>query len=180
MKKAKIAVFCGSRVGNDPLYMDLARQVGQLLAKEGRTLVFGGCDTGMMGAVSRRAYEQGGQVLSVRIRGLEDAFAGEIVTADELMENVQLRKRRLIELADACIALPGGFGTLDEIGDVLSMTQLGDIKRPVALLNANGFFDGLLQLADTMQREGFLGEKDRKLLIAAKTPEEVLAALDEA
>lgn len=160
--------------------MELARQTGERLAADGRTLVFGGCDTGLMSAVSRGVYEQGGKVISVRIKGLEDAYAPEIVTEDELLENVQQRKRRLIELADACLVLPGGFGTLDEIGDVLSMTQLGDVKRPLGLLNINGFFDGLLQLADTMEQEGFMSPEDRKLLIAGDEPDALLRALDEA
>lgn len=180
MKKKTIAVFCGSRTGKGEEYMALARQVGKTLAAEGRTLVFGGCDTGLMGAVSRSAYENGGRVISVRIRGLEDAFAPEMIAEDELLENVQQRKRRLIERADACLVLPGGFGTLDEIGDVLSMTQLGDVKRPLGLLNVNGFFDGLLQLADTMLQEGFMGVGDRTLLIEGKNVQDLLRALDEA
>lgn len=180
MKKQRIAVFCGSRTGKGEAYMELARQVGEKLAADGRTLVFGGCDTGLMGAVSRSVYENGGKVMSMRIRGLEDAFAPEIVAEDEMLENVQLRKRRLIEKADACLVLPGGFGTLDEIGDVLSMTQLGDMRRPLGLLNVNGFFDGLMQLADTMLREGFMSEKDRALLIAARDAEALLQALDRA
>ncbi|MBR6754126.1 MAG: LOG family protein [Clostridia bacterium] len=133
-----------------------------------------------MGAVSRAVYEKGGKVISVRIKGLEDAYAPEIMAEDELLLNVQQRKRRLIERADACLVLPGGFGTLDEIGDVLSMTQLGDIKRPIGLMNVNGFFDGLLQLADTMLQEGFMGEKDRALLIARENTNDLLQALDEA
>lgn len=180
MKKETIAVFCGSRTGKGEGYMALARQVGEKLAADGRSLVFGGCDTGLMGAVSRSAFEKGGKVISVRIKGLEDAFAPEIIAEDELLRNVQQRKRWLIERADACLVLPGGFGTLDEIGDVLSMTQLGDMKRPLGLLNVNGFFDGLLQLADTMLQEGFMGEKDRALLIAKENMDDLLQALDEA
>lgn len=180
MKKQTIAVFCGSRCGKGTDYMELARQTGEMLAENGRVLVFGGCDTGLMSAVSRGVHEKGGKVISVRIRGLEDAWAPEIAAEDELLENVQCRKRRLIELADACLVLPGGFGTLDEIGDVLSMTQLGDLKRPLGLLNINGFFDGLLQLADTMEREGFMSPKDRKLLIVRDNVHALLQALDEA
>ncbi len=180
MKKQTIAVFCGSRCGKGDVYRMLARQVGETLAADGRTLVFGGCDTGLMGAVSRGVYEKGGKVISVRIKGLEDAYAPEIMAEDELLQNVQQRKRRLIERADACLVLPGGFGTLDEIGDVLSMAQLGDLKRPLGLLNVNGFFDGLLQLADTMLQEGFMGEKDRALLIARENTDDLLQALDEA
>lgn len=180
MKKQTIAVFCGSRCGKGEVYRMLARQVGETLAADGRTLVFGGCDTGLMGAVSRAVYEKGGKVISVRIKGLEDAYAPEIMAEDELLQNVQQRKRRLIERADACLVLPGGFGTLDEIGDVLSMAQLGDLKRPLGLLNVNGFFDGLLQLADTMLQEGFMGEKDRALLIARENTDDLLQALDEA
>lgn len=180
MKKQRIAVFCGSRTGKGNAYMALARQVGEKLGADGRTLVFGGCDTGLMSAVSRAVYEKGGQVISVRIKGLEDAFAPEIIAEDELLAHVQQRKRRLIEQADACLVLPGGFGTLDEIGDVLSMAQLGDLKRPLGLMNINGFFDGLLQLADTMLQEGFMGENDRALLIAGDNLDDLLKALDEA
>ena len=167
-------------MGKGNAYRELARQVGAMLAADGRTLVFGGCDTGLMGVVSRGVYENGGRVISVRIKGLEDAFAPEIVAEDELLQNVQLRKRQLIQRADACLVLPGGFGTLDEIGDVLSMTQLGDMKKPLGILNVNGFFDGLLQLADTMLQEGFMSEKDRELLIARDSVQALLQALDEA
>ncbi len=180
MKKQKIAVFCGSKEGKSPLYMDVAREVGTALGREGRTLLFGGCDYGLMQAVSRAAFEKGGSVHSFRIRGLTDAYAPEIISYDEILPNVQLRKRRLIEASDACIVLPGGFGTLDELSDVLSMTQLQDVRRPLGILNINGFFDGLIALADTMNREGFLSDADRALLIVRQDIPSLLEVLDEA
>lgn len=178
MKKEKICVFCGSKMGRDPIFGQAARQLGAALGREGRTLIFGGCDTGLMAEVSHGAYENGGKVISIRIEGLTDAYDGAIVAADEICPHVQGRKRRLIEAADACIALPGGFGTLDEMGDVLSMAQLGDAMRPLGLLNLKGYFDGLLHFADTMEREGFLTEIDRQLLIVRPDIPSLLAALD--
>lgn len=174
MEKKKIAVFCGSKFGTDDRYEKAAKAFGKAMGERGCTLIFGGCDTGLMQAVSHAAAENGGKVISVRIRGLLDAFDASIVSEDEIMENVQERKRRLITLADACIALPGGFGTLDEIGDVLSMTQLQDMKKPLGLLNIKGYFDGLLHFADTMEKEGFLSPSDRQLLKVADDPTELL------
>lgn len=178
MKKQRICVFCGSKMGKDPRYQKAAEALGAVLGKEGRTLMFGGCDTGLMQAVSHAVHANGGKVMSMRIDGLLDAFDESIIAEDVILENVQMRKRSLIEKADACIALPGGFGTLDEMGDVLSMYQLGDVKRPLGLLNVNGFFDGLLHFADTMMKAGFLSEKDRQLLIVRQDIPSLLEALD--
>lgn len=179
MKKQHIAVFCGSKSGRIPLYEEIAQKTGAQIGLQGRSLLFGGCDYGLMKTVSHAAYENGARVYSFRIRGLTDAYAPEIITADETLENVQQRKRRLIEAADACIALPGGLGTLDEMGDVYSMSQLGDIRRPLGILNVNGYFDGLLQFVDTIHREGFLSDQDYRLIIVRRDIEELLAALDE-
>lgn len=180
MKKQTVCVFCGSKMGKNPCYRQAAEELGRALGREGCRLVFGGCDQGLMQVVSHAVHENGGQVISVRIEGLTDAFDEKIIAEDEMLENVQQRKRRLIERADACIALPGGFGTLDEMGDVLSMAQLGDIKRPLGLFNINGYFDGLLHFADIMMQEGFLSEKDRALLIAEKDVPALLDALNRA
>ena len=179
MKKQHIAVFCGSKSGKNPLYEETARKTGEIIGLQCRSLLFGGCDLGLMKTVSHAAYQNGAKVYSFRIRGLTDAYAPEIITADETLENVQQRKRRLIEAADVCIALPGGLGTLDEMGDVYSMTQLGDLRRPLGILNINGYFDGLLHFIDTMHLEGFLSDRDYGLIIVRQDIEELLAALDE-
>ena len=180
MKKQRIAVFCGSKSGRIPLYEEIAQKTGEQIGLQGRSLLFGGCDYGLMKTVSHAAYENGARVFSFRIRGLTDAYAPEIITADETLENVQQRKRRLIEAADACIALPGGLGTLDEMGDVYSMAQLGDIRRPLGILNVNGYFDGLLQFVDTIHREGFLSDRDKGLIIVRQDIHALLDALDAA
>lgn len=180
MKKQHIAVFCGSKCGKNPVYLHVARKMGETLAREGRTLLFGGCDYGLMQAVSHGAFEMGGKVISLRIRGLTDTFAPQIIAEDEMLENVQQRKRRLIQRADACIALPGGLGTLDEMGDVYTMAQLGDLRRPLGILNVNGYFDGFLHFVETMHREGFLSDQDKGLIIVRDEIEALLAALDEA
>lgn len=180
MKKEKIAVFCGSRMGSLPVYREAALETGLALAKSGRTLLFGGCDYGLMQVVSHAVHDHGGRVLSFRIQGLTDAYAPEIIAADEQLEHVQARKRRLIEAADACIALPGGLGTLDEMGDVYSMSQLGDLRRPLGILNVNGYFDGFLQFVDTIHREGFLSDRDKGLIIVRQDIHALLDALDAA
>lgn len=178
MKKEKIAVFCGSRTGVRSVYMEAAKALGRKLAQEERTVLFGGCDSGLMQAVSQAAYEQGGKVVSVRIRGLEDAYDAGIIHEDEQMSNVQLRKRRLIERADACLVLPGGLGTLDEMGDVYAMAQLGDIRRPMGILNLQGYYDGFLQWVDTMHREGFLSDRDRQMILVEEDMDRLLQKLD--
>lgn len=177
--KKNITVFCGSSAGASPAYEQAARELGAAIGKSGRTLIFGGCALGLMRAVSRAAAENGAKVVSMRIEGMVDPFDGNIVSEDRHFQNVQERKLALISAADACIALPGGMGTLDEMTDLYSMTQLGATKTPLGLLNVSGYYDPLLRFFAHMKQEGFLSEKFDGMFIVRDTAEALLRALDE-
>ena len=177
--KKNITVFCGSGIGASPAYEAAARELGAAIGREGRGLIFGGCAMGLMRAVSRAAAENGARVLSLRITGMDDPFDADIIAEDRHYKNVQERKLALISESDACIALPGGMGTLDEMTDLYSMTQLCETKTPLGLLNVNGYFDPLLKFFDHMRKEGFLSERYDSMFIVRDTVPELLKALDE-
>lgn len=152
-----IAVFCGASSGRDPIYLKTAREVGRSIAQRGLGVVYGGGQVGLMGAVADAAMEAGGTVVGV-IPGFmekaEDAHHGvsELVVVRDMHE----RKMVMHERSQAVIALPGGFGTMDELFELLTWRQLGLHAKPMGLLNVNGFFDGLLEQMTRMESDGFL------------------------
>jgi uncharacterized protein (TIGR00730 family) len=152
-----IAVFCGASPGLDACYMDTAFVVGQTIAESGAGLIYGGGRTGLMGAVADGALHAGGKVTGVLphfLRTKEIAHCGltELIIVGDMHE----RKLRMHELSNAIIALPGGWGTMEELMEMLTWAQLGLHRKPIGLLNINGFYDGLVQLISTMQESGFL------------------------
>ena len=175
-----ITVFCGSSDGVNPVYGQSAEALGRLIALQGRILVYGSGQAGLMGRVAKGAKDAGGYIIGINVKRFADflPYPG----TDELlmMETLPLRKEALIQRGDACVALPGGVGTLDELMEVYALAQAGILHKPLGLLNVNRYFDGLLQQLDQACRDGFLTEKDRALLITAETPEELLRLLDEA
>jgi len=173
-----LAVYCGSSAGNDPRWARLARATGTLLAKRGIRLVYGGGGVGLMGALADAALAAGGEVTGViphflNTRELQHAGVADMRVVDTMHE----RKLLMVELAEGFMALPGGFGTLDELFEVLTWSQLGLHERPAGLLNAGGYFDGLLTCLDSMTGHGFLRAEDRARLVAAPEPEALLAAM---
>lgn len=171
-------VFCGSQSGANPAHASTARELGRELARRGHTLVYGGGRIGLMGAVAQAALQAGGQVVGVIPQALsakEIAFAEatELIVVGTMHE----RKARMADRADAFVALPGGYGTCDELFEVLTWGQLGIHRKPVAVLNVGGFFDPLLAWADHMTREGFLKPRHRGLLLAADTVPDLFAKL---
>ncbi|HOZ40753.1 MAG TPA: TIGR00730 family Rossman fold protein [Flavobacteriales bacterium] len=152
-----IAVFCGASSGRDPIYLKTAREVGRSIAQRGLGVVYGGGHVGLMGAVADAAMEAGGTVVGV-IPGFmekaEDAHHGvsELVVVRDMHE----RKMVMHERSQAVIALPGGFGTMDELFELLTWRQLGLHAKPMGLLNVNGFYDGLLEQMRRMEHDGFL------------------------
>ncbi|MBL7965009.1 MAG: TIGR00730 family Rossman fold protein [Flavobacteriales bacterium] len=152
-----VAVFCGASGGNDAAYAEAAREVGHVLAVRGLGLVYGGGRVGLMGAVADAALEAGGRVVGVIpgfMRDKELAHEG----ATELLVVRDMHERKLVmhERSQAVIALPGGFGTMDELFELLTWRQLGLHAKPMGMLNAKGFYNGLLEQAAHMAREGFL------------------------
>src|SRR5882672_9757240 len=141
-----ICVFCGSSKGLNPVYANSARELGSLLALQQHTLVYGGGNVGLMGIVADAALEKNGRVVGVIPEFLMQKEVGHRgLTELEVVPSMHERKKRMADLSDAFIAMPGGWGTLDETAEILTWKQLGLIHQPVGLLSVNGFFDALLQ-----------------------------------
>jgi uncharacterized protein (TIGR00730 family) len=157
----RVCVFCGASSGRSPLYAEVARAFGETLARRGLGLVYGGGRVGLMGAVADGALGGGGQVTGVIPQALVDrelahAGLGELHVVGSLHE----RKALMAELSDAFVALPGGFGTLDELMEQLTWSQLGLHAKPVGLLDVAGFWRPLIELARHITGEGFVRESD--------------------
>lgn len=173
-----IAVYCGSSSGYDADFMRLGFRLGGFLAKQNIRIIYGGARVGLMGALADGALEAGGKVIGVMPRFLDYK---ELVhqNLDELIwtEDMHERKHRMLSLADGVIALPGGFGTMEEMFEVLTWGQLGLHGKPVALLNHKGYYDHLLAFLDNSVKTGFLKQGNRDQLLVGNSPEEVLAAM---
>lgn len=175
-----VCVYCGSSAGDDPIYVTAARELGQILAREKISLVYGGGGIGLMGAVAHAAMDAGGEVTGVIPEFLvarERAFEGarDVVVTRDMHE----RKRKMFERADAFIALPGGIGTLEELIEQLSWLQLGQHRKPVLAVNLNGFWDPLLALLSHLEARGFIRPRSFELLVAGRI-EDVIPRLREA
>ncbi len=157
-----ICVYCGSNTGIDPAYAAQARALGRRMAADGISLVFGGGNVGLMGIVADAVLAGGGEVIGVIPQQLVDwEVAHRSVTRLEVVDSMHTRKARMFELSDGFIALPGGFGTLDEMFEMLTWRQLGLGKKPCAFLDAKGFWQPLMTMLDTMVRERFLHAEQR-------------------
>ncbi|WP_378187208.1 TIGR00730 family Rossman fold protein [Aquimarina sp. W85] len=170
-----VAVFCGSSEGNDPQIINEAKLLGGLLAEEKIRIVYGGAKIGIMGEVAQSALNSGGNVIGVLPRFLkrkEVAHLGltELITVDTMHQ----RKLKMHELSDGFIALPGGFGTLEELFEILTWGQLGLHKKPIGLLNVNGFYDDLLALLKKMVHKGFLKPDNHELILVDKSVSNLL------
>jgi hypothetical protein len=170
-----IAVFCGSSEGASSIYKESAKQLGRVLAQRQITLVYGGANVGLMGAVADAVLEQGGKAIGVLpyfLQKREIAHQGlsELIMVDSMHE----RKAKMAELADGFIALPGGPGTLEEYFEIFTWGQLGLHQKPCGLLNINGYFDPLVSMFDRMEREQFMQPKYRSMVITDHTPEGIL------
>lgn len=175
---ASLAVYCGSSPGNDPQFAALAREMGRLMASLGIRLVYGGGGVGMMGAVADGALSAGGKVTGVIPTFLNTRELKHPGVPDmRVVETMHERKQIMVLESQGFIALPGGFGTLDELFEVLTWSQLAIHACPVGVLNHEGFFDGVLSTLDTMVARGFLRPEDRSRVVTATTPEALLQAM---
>jgi uncharacterized protein (TIGR00730 family) len=173
-----ICVFCGSASGRAPTYTAAARELGQLLAKRGIGLVYGGGNVGLMGELADAVLDAGGRAIGVIPQQLVDreiAHGG--LTELHVVENLHQRKALMAELADAFLTLPGGVGTMEELFEVWSWGRLGLHSKPCGLLNVNGYFDSLRTLTDQMVTEGFLEPVHRELLLIEEQPSVLLDRL---
>ena len=160
---SRVCVYLASRPGNDPSFLALARDVGGLLARRGLALVYGGGNVGLMGIVADAALAAGGEVVGVipeQLVGWEVAHRG--VTRLEVVANMHERKARMFDLSDAFVALPGGFGTMDEMFEMLTWRQLGLGDKPCAFLDVDGFYAPLAAMMDRMVEERFLHADQRR------------------
>ncbi|MTH15509.1 TIGR00730 family Rossman fold protein [Flavobacterium sp. LC2016-01] len=171
----RITVFCGSSFGTEEIYKEQATLLGKTLAKENIELVYGGANVGLMGAVADGALSENGTVIGVLpnfLRSKEIAHHG--LTELILVESMHERKTKMNDLCDGVIALPGGFGTLEELFEMLTWAQLGLHKKPIAVLNINGFYDSLVQLTETMVEKGLLKDANQKMLLVSNNIEDLL------
>lgn len=176
-----ICVFCGSSKGNDPVYVEKAKILAEQFVKNQTTLVYGGGSIGIMGVLADEIRHRKGYVIGVIPRFLYDLEVGhdgvnELIIVDSMHD----RKQKMAEISDGFLALPGGFGTLEEIAEILTWVQLNLIRKPVGLLNIQGFFDPLLQQFDQMVKMGFLKKTNREILIVGNDPEKILQDLKSA
>jgi uncharacterized protein (TIGR00730 family) len=164
----RVAVYCGSACGGDPVYVAEAVALGRAIAAAGLGLVYGGASVGLMGAVANAALGGGAEVIGVLpevLSGSEVAHAG--LTRLEVVATMHERKARMVRLADAFLILPGGYGTLDEMVEVLTWAQLRLHDKPCVLINTAGYWDGLLEFLDFTVEAGFLKAENRALLRVA-------------
>lgn len=174
-----IVVFCGSAEGYDEAYREAAYSLGARMAERGIKLVYGGAKVGLMGAVAEGALQQGGTVIGV-IPGFlrNEEVAHEGLTELVLVDSMHERKIKMHELSDGVITMPGGWGTMDEMFEMLTWGQLGLHKKPVALLNVNGYYDSLKVLINNMVQEGFLNECTKEMLLVSDSVDELLEMMN--
>ena len=163
----RLAVYCGSATPEDPRYVDLAAEVGRTLAGRGIGVVYGGGKRGLMGAVASAALAAGGEVIGVIPEALADAeIANQECSVLHVVPNMHARKQAFTDLSDGFLTLPGGVGTMDELWEAVSWSQLGYHDKPVGLLNAFGFFDHLLAFNRHMVETGFIRPLHTSIIIA--------------
>lgn len=175
----RLTVFCGSSFGTDEIYEKQAYRLGQILANRKIGLVYGGASVGLMGAVANGCLSNRGEVTGVLPRFIKDkGIAHKNLTELILVDTMHERKTKMDELSDGVIALPGGFGTLEEFFEVLTWGQLGLHRKPVGILNINGFYDPLKDLTKKMVEKGFLKEANRKMLLISDDIENLLDQME--
>lgn len=174
----RVCVYCGSGVGAETGYAEAARSLGRALVREGIGLVFGGGRIGMMGILAETVLAGGGEVVGVIPEHLrEKGLALESVTSLRVVDGMHSRKALMADLADAFIALPGGFGTAEEFFEILTWAQIGLHAKPCGLLNVDGYFDHLVRFVDHAVGEEFIAPAHRALLLVDEEPDALLRRL---
>lgn len=175
----RVAVFCGSAHGTNPAFAAEAHALGAAIAAAGLVLVYGGASAGLMGTIADAALAAGAEVIGVLPKVLSrKEIAHPSLTRLELVETMHQRKARQVELADVFLVLPGGYGTMDEMIEVLTWAQLGLHTKPCILINTAGYWDGFLTFLDTAVAAGFIRQQNRSLVrVAANAQEAVRMAV---
>jgi len=177
-KIKSVAVYCGHQFGKDPEYARAARKVGELLARNKITLVFGGGNVGLMGTVASAAIENGGKVIGIsttHVVSLQEPAHKDIDV--KIVNGLSTRKEEMYELSDAFVILPGGIGTLDEMTDIMTKQQVGESYKPIYLLNIAKYWEVLGKVMVHMQDEGFMPSMNDYNLHVVDTPEELIKKL---
>ncbi|XP_051114164.1 cytokinin riboside 5'-monophosphate phosphoribohydrolase LOG7-like isoform X1 [Andrographis paniculata] len=176
----RICVFCGSSSGKKPSYQEAAVELGRELVERGIDLVYGGGSVGLMGLVSQAVHDGGRHVLGVIPRTLMPReITGQTIGEVRPVSDMHQRKAEMARQADAFIALPGGYGTLEELLEVITWAQLGIHCKPVGLLNVEGFYNSLLSFIDKAVDEGFISPTARRIIISAPTAKQLVRELEE-
>jgi len=176
----RIGVFCGSSEGSSPMYKEMAVHLGEVLFQHEMDLVYGGADLGLMKRVAEAVLGLGGHVIGVIPKFLiEKEIAHWGLTELIMVKDMHERKLKIAELSDGFIALPGGFGTLDESFEMLTWNQLRLHQKPLGILNIDGFFDHLLAFIDRMVNDRFLRSEHRDMILVSQDPEELLVKMKE-
>ncbi len=170
----RVCVNCGSSPGFDRAYVKAARELGSALVSCNLELVYGGAEVGLMGEVANTVMQAGGTVIGVIPQSLVHRVSHQGLTTLHVVASMHERKRMMVDLSDAFIALPGGFGTLDEIAEILTWSQLGFHQKPCGLINVSGYYDSFLSFLDHAVSEGFMKQEHRKMLLVSEDPVELL------
>ena len=173
-----ICVYCGASTGKNQKYIDTAKQVGEVLAKKGLRLVYGGGDVGLMGFMATAAKENGAEIIGVIPQSLIDMEIAMLDVTELIVVNTMHERKAIMEKrSDAFIAMPGGFGTMDEFFEIVTWSQLGFHKKPIGLLNVGGYYDHLIKFVDQAVREGFVKPSHRDMIHIDSDIEKLLAKL---
>lgn len=176
-----LCVYCGSRPGLDPQHLALARAVGSWIGRHGGQLVYGGGRAGLMGEVAQATLAAGGRVVGIIPKALvEKEWAMHDCSELHIVDTMHDRKRMMAERADAFVALPGGIGTFEELFEVWTWRQLGYHDKPVGILNAGGYYDGLLSFLSTAVEQQFMSDWQMELIQAGSEPSALLSKLVQA
>ncbi len=174
----RIAIYCGSALGNSPEYKEAAIELVQSIHKRGMGIVYGGGNVGIMGVIADEMVHLGGECIGVIPHSLMEKELGHTGISELIeVENMHQRKAKMFELADACIALPGGIGTMEELFEAFTWTQLGFHSKPCGVLNCNGFYEPLLGLLQHMVDQGFLKQEFKNMLISRNGVEAMVDAI---
>lgn len=177
----RICVFCGSSKGNYSIYEETANILAMEIVKNDLTMVYGGGSIGIMGVLSDKILSMNGKVIGVIPKFLYDLEVGhDDVTELIIVESMHERKQKMAEISDGFLALPGGFGTMEEMSEILTWIQLKLIQKPIGILNINGFFNHFLLMLDNMVKEGFLKQNNRDILLDSDNPLEIIKQLKSA
>lgn len=171
----RICVYCGSSLGINSAHQNMARQLGKYLAISNIELVYGGSDMGLMGAIANSVLQNNGKVTAIMPTDLHKRCAHDNESELIIVDTMHARKHKMFQLSDAFIALPGGFGTLDEMFEMLTWSQLGYHKKPCGFLNIDGYYDGLLKFLDRSHCQEFIREEHRALALSDSTIEGLMS-----